>query len=190
MSFMKKFLTAMLLGLVSLALAGASFAAELPELPKLDEPVLLTPFGQSQDANFVNLMMKKNEVDYNLTVTAETGDWAKYKTMIVVLGGSGKGLGAAGLDVPGEVARCKALLEKAKENGLFVLGLHIGGPDRRGPNSQPFLDFAGEADFMIVRSDGNADGYFTRLCEEKKVPLYGIEKTSELRGILGSMFAK
>ena len=171
-------------------IAPAAFAADNPELPKLSEPVLLTPFGQSQDANFVNLMTKKNDVTYNLTVTAQEADWAKFKTMIVVLGGSGKGLGSAGLDVPSEVARCTALMAAAKEKGVFVLAMHIGGNDRRGPNSQPFLDFAGDANYMIVRADGNADGYFTKLCQEKNVPMYTVEKTSELRKIFPTMFGE
>lgn len=175
---------------VLLAFSSAVFAVENPELPKISESILLTPFGQSQDANFVNLMLKKYDLDYNMTAAADAVDWSKVKTMIAVLGGSGKGLGAAGLDIPSEVARCKALVEKAKENNVFILAMHIGGNDRRGPNSVPFLDFAGDASYVIVRSDGNADGFFTKLCEEKKIPLYTIEKTSELKAMFGTMLDK
>ena len=72
----------------------------------------------------------------------------------------------------------------AKEKGVKILAMHIGGQDRRGPNSEPFLTFMGDADFAVVRADGNADEYFTKLCAEKNVPLYTIEKTGDLRKVM------
>ena len=165
---MKKFMLALA---VTLAFAACAFA-EQPALTALGSPALLTPFGQSQDAN------------YDMTCFADKVDWSKYKSMIVVLGGSGKGLGAAGLDIPTELERCKALVATAKEKGVKILAMHIGGQDRRGPNSEPFLGFMGDADFAIVRADGNADEYFTKLCAEKNVPLYTIEKTGDLRKVM------
>ena len=177
---MKKFVLALA---ATLAFAACAFADQ-PELLALGAPALLTPFGQSQDANAVKLMTKKLEVEYDMTCFADKVDWAKYKTMIVVLGGSGKGLGAAGLDIPSELKRCQDLVAAAKEKGVKILAMHIGGQDRRGPNSEPFLTFMGDADFAVVRADGNADEYFTKLCAEKNVPLYTIEKTGDLRKVM------
>ncbi len=174
---------------VLLCFAVGAFADQ-PELTALGQPALLTPFGQSQDANAVKLMTRKFDVDYQMACFADRLDWSKYKSMIVVLGGSGKGLGAAGLDIPSELERCKALVAAAKEKGVKVLAMHIGGQDRRGPNSEPFLGFMGDADFAIVRSDGNADGYFTKLCAEKNVPMYTIEKMGDLRKVMPEMFGK
>ncbi|MBP3837242.1 MAG: hypothetical protein J6E31_09120, partial [Pyramidobacter sp.] len=96
---MKKFMLALA---ATLAFAACAFA-EQPALTALGSPALLTPFGQSQDANAVKLMTKKLAVDYDMTCFADKVDWSKYKSMIVVLGGSGKGLGAAGLDIPTEL---------------------------------------------------------------------------------------
>ena len=183
---MKKFMLALA---VTLAVAACAFADQ-PALPLLGQPALLTPFGQSQDANSVKLMTKKFNVDYQMACFADRLDWSQYKVMIVVLGGSGKGLGAAGLDIPSELERCKALVATAKEKGVKILAMHIGGQDRRGPNSEPFLAFAGEADFTIVRADGNADEYFTKLCAEKNVPLYTIEKTGDLRKVMPEILGK
>jgi hypothetical protein len=185
---MKKFgLTALLCAAVLGMCSAAS--AENPELIKVGTPILITAYGQSQDANFVNLLAKRKKVPtkYDLHVFNKDVDWSQYKTMFIVLGGSGKGLGAAGLDIPGEVQRCDELLKGARDAGVKVVALHVGGSDRRGPNSEPFLHYAGEADFAIVRSDGNADGYFTKLCAEKNVPLYLIEKTNELSTIIPEM---
>ena len=183
---MKKFMLALA---VTLAFAACAFADQ-PELPALGQPVLLTPFGQSQDGNAVKLMTKKFNVEYEMACFADRVDWSKYKSLVYVLGGSGKGLGAAGLDIPSELKRCQELVAAAKEHGLFILAMHIGGQDRRGPNSEPFLGFMGDADFAIVRADGNADGYFTKLCAEKNVPLYTIEKTGDLRKVMPEMFNK
>ena len=171
------------------ALAGAALAEDNPELPKVGTPILITPFGQSQDANFVNLLARRAKIDtvYDLHIFAKDVDWSKYKTLFVVLGGSGKGLGSAGLDIPGEVERCNDLMAEAKKHNVAIVALHIGGSDRRGPNSEPFLGYAGDADFSIVRRDGDEDGYFAKLCGEKKVPLYYIEKTNELKDVLPGM---
>ncbi len=186
---MKKISVVMLLCAALFGFAGAACAAENPALPHIDMPMLINPFGQSQDANFVNLLAKRSKLNsaYELYIFAKDVDWSKYKTLVVVLGGSGKGLGAAGLDVPGEVARCNGLIAEAKKNGVYIVGMHIGGADRRGPNSEAFLPYAGMVDYMVVRADGNEDGYFTKLCGEKKIPLYTIQKTSDLRSALAEM---
>lgn len=183
---MKKTITAALTCAI-LLVSGAAALANLPALPALKQPVLMTPFGQSQDANAVNLMARPYQVECNMTVTADDVDWSAFKTMIVVIGGSDKGLDAAGLDTESELARCRALIKAAREHGVYILAMHVGGKDRRAPNSEPFLGFAGDADYMIVRSDGDADDYFNNLCAKKKVPLYPIESTSELRQLFPQM---
>ena len=168
--------------------ASAAFAAN-PELMHIEQPVLITALGQSQDANFVNLLSKRAKIKtvYDLHIFNKDVNWADYKTFFVVLGGSGKGLGAAGLDMPSEIARSNDLVTAAKAAGVKIVALHIGGEDRRGPNSEPFLPYAAKADFAIVRADGNADGFFTKACGEANVPLYIIEKTNDLTKILPKM---
>ena len=49
------------------------------------------------------------------------------KTLILAVGGSSKGLGAAGIDADQELARTDALISAAKEKGIIVLALHTGG---------------------------------------------------------------
>ena len=43
---------------------------------------------------------------------------------------------------------------------------------------------------MVVRKDGNADGYFTTLCAENGVPLYTIDKTGELKKLIPVMLGQ
>lgn len=161
-----------------------------PPLPKAEAPAFITSFGQSQDGNFVNLLAKRAKLEnaYKNLGKPEGSEWESAKTLIAVLGGSGKGLGSAGLDTATEVKRCDELIAAAKAQKKFIIGMHIGGEDRRGPNSEAFIPYAGAVDFMIVRAEGNQDGYFTKLCEEKNIPLYTIENTKEIEGILKEIF--
>jgi hypothetical protein len=87
-----------------------------------------------------------------------------------------------------ELKRCDDVIAAGKEQKKFIIGMHIGGEDRRGPTSQAFVPYAGEVDFMIVRAEGNKDDYFTKLCGEKGIPLYIIENTKEVEGILKEIF--
>jgi ureidoglycolate hydrolase len=67
---------------------------------------------------------------------------------------------------------------------MFILGMHIGGIERRGTTSQKFIPFAAQVDYLIVRTDGNADGFFTNVAKEKQIPLFLFEKSIELVDIL------
>ncbi len=172
-----------------LVFSGSLFAAN-PALPKAAAPVLITSFGQSQDSNFLNLLGGRLKLDrtYDTAVDPSKVDWNNYGTIIGVIGGSGKGLGSAGLDIPSEIRRCEKLIADAKAAGATVIGMHIGGEDRRGPNSEPFLYLAGLADYMVVKSNGNVDGYFTKLCADKGIPMYTVETTAQIQNVLKEIF--
>ena len=159
-------------------------------LPKAEQPIVLTAFGQSPDANFVNLLAKqlKLDIDYEIAVDPASIDWGSVKTVIGVIGGSGKGLGSAGLDINSEVARCEKIISDAKANGATLIGMHIGGEDRRGVNSQPFLPLAGEMDMLVVKDSGNTDGYFTDLCAANGIPMRTVTSTAEIRTVLQEIF--
>ncbi len=191
-------------------LRTANAAAANPPLPRVETPVLITGFGQSQDTNSVNILCRRLQIDYDykLDVPAGEVDWSRYKTIFAVLGCSssvyccsfdadstaivitrdGKpSPTVSGLSILDEAARCSEILAEAKKRNVKVIAMHVGGEPRRLKNSEPFLPFAGAADFMIVRSDGNLDGYFTTLCAEKSVPLFTIEKTADLKKIIPLM---
>lgn len=184
-----KLIIVLFLSLLVCFTATVSFAAN-PGLPKAKAPVFITSFGQSQDSNFVNLLSGRAKLErtHKVIGTAEDPAWNGANTLIAVIGGSSKGLGSAGLNVGSEVKRCDDLMKAARNQKKYIIGMHIGGVDRRGPTSEAFLRYAGEVDYMIVKADGNQDGYFTKLCADKKVPLYIIENTKELEGILKEIF--
>jgi hypothetical protein len=178
-------MTALILNSVSFCLA-----IENPALPKLEKPIFVTSCGQSPDYGTAELLGKRAGLEMKADSLAEPEDIIGFKTLIIVIGGSGKGLGAAGIDVPQEVKRVEDLIKKAREEKMFILGMHIGGLDRRGPVSQEFVPFAAQVDYLIVRTDGNADGFFTNIAKEKQIPLYLIEKSPELVDIYKIMFTE
>lgn len=163
-------------------------ASNLPGLPQLELPALVTACGQSPDYGIVELLAKRAEVPVQVDPMLEPDGMDGAKTLILVLGGSGKGLGAAGIDAPAEMARVDKLIEKARKSNVFILVMHIGGEERRGPNSAQFVTYAEAGDYLIVRESGNADGYFTDISRKHNIPLYSIEKNMELVDILGALF--
>jgi len=178
------------LGLVLAACAAAVAAAQAkqPALPTAALPVVITSCGQSPDAKIVSLLSERINLQHTYDSLLKPEDMTGFKTLILVIGGSGKGLGAAGIDVPDEEARTDKLLARARQAKMYVIGMHIGGVDRRGPNSANFVPYAGKVDYMIVKEDGNEDGYFTKLTAAKKIPLYTVKQTMEVVDVLKTIF--
>jgi len=89
--------------------------------------IVLTPFGQSPDAMMVRVVLKKLGVEGRLEKLLQADQFQGEKVLIVVVAGSSKGLGAAGIDKDAEVARMQAVAAAAREQGMRVLVMHIGG---------------------------------------------------------------
>ena len=140
-----------------LAFAATSFAAD----------VALTSVGQSPDSMMVRVVLRnvlKIDPYYNALMTPSDIDGQK--VLIAVVGGSSKGLGAAGINPDEEASRSKSLLQAAKDKGIKILVMHVGGEGRRGTLSDMFITEASPfADGMIVVDGGNNDGIFTSIAE-------------------------
>lgn len=150
---MKYFVGACLIALGGLMHSGVAWAEE----------VTITSVGQTSDGMLVKVLMKGMAVDprYDSGLSAQA--LGTQKAIIVVVGGSAKGLGAAGVTLDQERLRAKLLLQEARKRGIRVLLMHIGGARRRGELSDTFIDAtAGFADRLIVVASGNLDGIFTR----------------------------
>lgn len=146
---------------------------------KFEKPVLLTSVGQSADVQMVSVLLKKSGVEATLDKNITGDKLGADKTVVIAIGGSSKGLGAAGIKVEDELARTEQLLKIAKEKGIKIVGLHVGGEQRRGELSDKFVNATiGECDYLIVVEDGNKDQLFTKVAEEKKIPLVLVPKIS------------
>lgn len=162
-----------LLGLVFILMSTLGMAE------KFEKPVLLTSVGQSADVQMVKVLLKKAGVDANFDKNITADKLGAEKTIILAIGGSSKGLGAAGIKVEDEIARTEELISAAKSKGMKVVGMHVGGSARRGDLSDKFVNAASpECDYLIVVEDGNKDGLFTNLSKEKGMELVLIPKIS------------
>jgi hypothetical protein len=104
-------------------------------------PGLITAIGQSADVNVVKVLLNTQlKLGLEFKPLAQVGDLAGIKTIVMVVGASAKGLGAAGLDMEKEIARTRALLQAARAQGAQVLVMHTGGESRRGKTSNDLID--------------------------------------------------
>ena len=111
------------------------------------------------------------------------------KTLILVIGGSSKGLGAAGISSEDEMKRSQDLVKKARDLGMKIIAVHVGGEPRRGTLSDGFIKFAvPAADYVIVVADADKDGLFTNLARDAKLPYKKVDKISEVGAPLAAAF--
>jgi hypothetical protein len=144
-------------------------------------PVAITSCGQSPDAYTVSLLSKRAKIDHTFDNMLKPDALKTVKTLVFVMGGSAKGLGEAGIDDKGELARVAQLLTKAKELGVKVLAVHVGGESRRGPLSDKFIDpVVAKADFVLATEDGNKDGAFTKAAKARSIPLVIVKQVAEV----------
>jgi hypothetical protein len=151
-----------------LAFAGTAAAQTFAlKAPIASKPAFLTTVGQSADIEMVKVLLDRGAIPHKDNAQATAGDLAASgaKTLVVVLGGSTKGLGAAGISADAEIERAKALLTEAKKLGMTVIGVHVGGEARRGQLSDRFIQAAVPAcHYVIAVADGDKDGFIGRLC--------------------------
>jgi hypothetical protein len=117
-----------------------------------------------------------------------------YKSVIFAIGASLKGMGASGLTVDDEVNRLKAVIQYCKDNGIFVIGVHVGGQSKRGApgsDNERMIDaVAPFSDYLIVTKDSNKDGRFTQIAKEKSIPLTEVDYALNLVDTLQAVFSK
>ena len=154
-----------------------------------ESPILVTSGGQSADYQMIGTVMGKIGMDYTVNNLATSADLGDAKTLIVLVGGSSKGLGAAGIDADGELARLAELIDGAKSAGLSVIAMHTGGEARRGELSDKFITPIFEkADYAIVVAAGDEDGLMAGICANAGIPMDSIASISEVTTVLPAAF--
>lgn len=157
-----------------------------------ETPAVLTSIGQSADVDIVNTICSKAgiEVTKDSAVSADTLP-ADCKTLILAVGGSSKGLGAAGIDADQELARATALFEKAKGQGTKIVAMHTGGSARRGTLSDSFIVPAFEAaDIVIVVEEGDSDGLMKGIASKNGAAMEYVKQIADCMTTLKTLFGK
>ena len=153
--------------------SGSASDAELPELTGgFEAPILLTSAGQSADSDIIKTLCTKANITVELENQATAENLDGVKTLLISVGGSSKGLGAAGISQEDELARAEAIVKTAKDNGITVIAAHLGGAARRGALSDQFNDMALScASYVLVVEEGNDDGKFTDAATDAGIPI-------------------
>ena len=139
---------------------------------------------------------KMQAVPQDLISAKEAGN--PYKSLIIVMGASLKGMGAAGISIDDERSRTESLINEARKQGITVIGAHIEGMKRRAQGAAPgdntdelSIDaVAPISDILIINKDGDQDNRFSIIAEENGIPMVVVEKNLELMEELGRMFSR
>jgi hypothetical protein len=177
---------------IALALAGSVFAQSYKlKAPFATQPVLLTSVGQSADVEMVKVLLNRSKIAFTINAQAKAGEIpGDAKTLILAIGGSSKGLGAAGIAAEAEMERVKVLVADARKKGMKIIGVHVGGEARRGELSDKFIQLAVPlCDYVVIVAEGNKDGLFTKLCGTK-IPLDAVDKIALAGAPLAAAFLK
>lgn len=158
---------------------------------RFEQPILMTSAGQSADVQIGGVLAKKAGLLATLSKNATQEELLGIKTLILVIGVSMKGLGAAGLDLDQEKTRVKELIEEAQKNGIGILCFHLGGDARRGELSDRMIEAClPHAQTAVVVKSGNRDSLFTKICEKNNIPLIEVDRASDVLDPLKDLFPK
>jgi hypothetical protein len=186
----------------------AAFPSGQAEAATAELPVLITSCGQSPGATMLKVIFSKmgfspepKAYEVNMLATADDLRAAEstghpYRSLIIVMGASLKGMGAAGISIDDELSRTARLIEEAKSLGLTVIGAHIEGMKRRaqgaaaGDNTDELsIDaIAPNSNLLLVNKDGNTDNRFSLIAKEKNIPLILVEKNLDILEELKKIF--
>lgn len=158
---------------------------------KAEQPILITAAGQSADVLMVKVLAKKSGLDYIVEKLAKPSDLENAKSLIIVSGGSTKGLGAAKIDKNDELERIEGLIAAANKKEIPIITMHVGGKARRGKLSDEFNLIAAEAgSYLVVVEGGNGDGFFSGIAEKNEVPIIIIKKIIHVQSVLTDIFGE
>lgn len=92
------------------------------EAPIAEKPILMTSAGQSADVQMLYAVAQKSGLEAEVRAVAEADqlDADAYKTLIIAVGGSSKGLGAAGIDADEEKVRVQKIIDKFKDSTTII----------------------------------------------------------------------
>ena len=161
-------------------------------------PLLITNAGQGPGAKMSRLLVQQAGVvtDFEYNAEPKVADLQKkaFKTMLVVLGSTAKGLGASGITIDQEIERLNAMVAEAKRQKIQIVALLLEGKTRRGKPGgadERCIDaIAPHAQYLIVKKDGNEDGRFDVISRKTGAPLTIIDDALDFKEVVKRMYAK
>ncbi len=166
----------------------------------VEVPMLITNAGQGPGGKMCSLLVSQSSTvtlneDYWYNAEPRESDLheREYKTLMVVIGSSAKGLGASGITIDEEISRLEVMVKEAQRLEMRIVAVHLEGRARRGnPGSadERSIDaIVPFADYIIVVEDGNQDGRFTKIATEKGIPITTLDVAMDFIQSAKEMFA-
>jgi hypothetical protein len=191
--------------------SSVGVSAELPN-PKL--PVLITSAGQCPQADVLSMLADLAGLKYDLCsmptvemLAAGVGlggskkanigtdlkaypPGTKYKTVFITMGASMKGMGAAGINADYENKRVVQVVSWFKKQGVYIIGVHIAGDDRRHHYlSEGMIDrVAPYCNLMLIAKSSDADGRFTTISKKQGIPMVLVDFEFDLVDVISKLF--
>ncbi len=205
MTRMHKFLAAAAAVLFLASMGPASSAGQAATQPKAETPILVTSCGQSTGPTMIKVCLQRLKLAYDVdtlagpaVLQAKAKAGTPYKSVIITMGASLKGMGAAGISIDDELERAASLIAEARKEGITIIGAHVEGLKRRAQGAaagdttdeQTIDTVAPQSNILIVYKEGNSDGRFTTIAKSKGIPLIEFEKNMDLIPVLEKLFAK
>jgi hypothetical protein len=165
---------------------------------KGQQPLLITNAGQGPGAKMARLLVQRTgavaDFDYNAEPKPADLKTKPYKTLIVVLGSTAKGLGASGITIDQEIERLNAMIAEARRLKLQIVCVLLEGKARRGKAGgadERCIDaIAPFAHYLVVKKDGNEDGRFDAIAKKSGAPLTIIDDAMDFSEVVKVMYAK
>jgi hypothetical protein len=187
-------------------LAGALLVAAVPAWAavtgakpvKAQTPLLITNAGQGPGAKMSRLLVQRSgavtDFDYNAEPQPADLKAKPYKTLMVVLGSTAKGLGASGITIDDEIVRLDAMIAEARKLKLQIIAVLLEGKARRGKPGgadERCIDaIAPFASYLVVKKDGNEDGRFDAIAKKTGAPLTIIDDAVDFGDVVKAMYGK
>lgn len=166
-------------------------------------PFLLTSGGQGAGSKMLRLLInqsKKFTLGTDFYLEDETParysliDSGKYKTLVVVMSVTEKGLGASGITIEDEISYLKEVVKKAKAQNMPIVAVSMERDARSkistNGNERVIDTICPNADWIITIAANNTDGRFTDLGKKYNIPVTVIDAPLDLVKVLPNIFVK
>ena len=120
----------------------------------------------------------------------------KYKTLVLVISVTEKGLGASGITIEDEIGFLRNVLDKAKAQGMKIVAVSME-TDARAPGiptngNERIIDLVcPQADYLVSIKANNTDDRFTKIGQQYGIPLTIIDSANvDMLSLLPQIFVK
>lgn len=157
----------------------------VPSLPRpiAKEYALITSAGQSTEAYIIYDVANKLMIHNYFMPQAKDTDLNGINTLVIVVGYSPLGEKLNDISYSDEKKRINGILSKAKEKGLTVLTVYIGGKERRDKYTDELLSLiCPSTNYLIGTKESDDDGLLSELAKNSGIPLTlinGVNNISE-----------